>query len=1067
MFKPVDSKVDIPKLEKDQLDFWRSNRIFERTMEERKGGTSYVFYEGPPTANGMPGSHHVLARSFKDMFPRYKTMRGYYCLRKGGWDTHGLPVEIAVQKELGIEDKRGIVDYGIDKFNARCRETVFRNITDWERLTERMAYWVNLDEAYVTFTNDYIESIWWILKEFWKKGLLFRGHKVVPYSPSSGTPLSSHEVSLGYKEVTDPSVYVRFPIKGQTGKYLLAWTTTPWTLPSNVALAVGPDIDYVQVEGPVPGSENGDKETLILAESVMQKALVGAEDYTVVKRMKGADLKGTEYNPLYTFFPVEEQKYAYVVEGDFVSTADGSGIVHMAPAYGEDDMRMGERHSLPVIKAVEEDGRFVSAATPFRGKWFVDANPEIVRDLRDRGLLYRRLDYTHNYPHDWRTGEPLMYFARPTWFIRATEYKKQMVDLNQTVNWVPEHIKDGRFGNWLDDLKDWALGRERFWGTPLPVWIDDQTGEELCIGSVAELEELTGRDLSELDLHRPYVDDITFPNPNGGGTMRRVPEVIDVWFDSGAMPFAQWGYPQANQQMFEQQYPADYICEAVDQTRGWFYSLHAISAMLNESVAYKNCISLGHILDEDGQKMSKSKGNTVDPWSVFNTSGADAFRWYCYTAGPPGEPRRFSERLVTEVITKFYLTLWNTYSFFVTYANIAGWSPTDAQTPPAERDVLDRWLLAYLNELTDGVTQAYEDYDVTNATRPIQTFVDEMSNWYVRLTRDRFWNEDPDAFATLHEALVTVSKLLAPAMPFLSEGLYRNLVTEVDADAPDSVHLAEWPTVDKALINEQLVKDMDVAQKLVNLGRSARESVSIGVRQPLATAQFVAPTRAEGEAVQRLQGIILSELNVKGVETLDDADTFVKYSLNPIPRYLGRKFGPDFPRVQKALREGDPADVRAYAEALLAGKNLVVEIEGDTFEVTPEEVEVIRDVNTGDHYAVAEENGYLAALDTELNDDLVAEGFANEVKRRIQVMRKNAGFEIEDRIEVAYQASDRLSAAIERFRDDIMGEVLAKELHNQSPADGYHVETFEAAEDGETTSIKSETFTLGVLRIAQ
>ncbi|MEM6282734.1 MAG: isoleucine--tRNA ligase, partial [Chloroflexota bacterium] len=959
--------------------------------------------------------------------------------------------------------------YGIDKFNERCRDTVFRNITDWERLTERMAYWVNLDEAYVTFTNDYVESAWWVLKEFWKKGLLFQGHKVVPYSPSSGTPLSSHEVSLGYKEVTDPSVYVRFPVKDQPGTYLLAWTTTPWTLPSNVALAVGPEIDYVKVEGKLPNADEDstDTETLIMAEALMEKVLFGAENYTVVERMKGTDVVGMEYNPLYTFFPIEDKKYAYVVEGDFVSIGDGSGIVHMAPAYGEDDMRMGQKHDLPVIKAVEEDGKFVNEATPFRGKWFVDANKDIVRDLRDRGLLYRRLDYRHNYPHDWRTGKPLMYFARPTWFIRATDYRDKMVELNQTINWTPDHIKDGRFGNWLDDLKDWALGRERFWGTPLPVWIDDTTGEELCVGSVAELSELAGRDLSELDLHRPYVDEITFPNPNGGGTMRRVPEVIDVWFDSGAMPFAQWGYPahEDKHEKFKSQYPADYICEAVDQTRGWFYSLHAISAMLNESVAFKNVISLGHILDENGEKMSKSKGNIVDPWSVFNSAGADAFRWYCYTAGPPGEPRRFSEKLVNEVISKFYLTLWNTYSFFVTYANIADWTPDTDVAPAAEREELDRWVLASLHQLTRDVTDAYENYNVTDATRPVQAFVDELSNWYVRLTRDRFWNEDPAAFATLYEALVTVSKLIAPAMPFLSDALYRNLVKEVTPDAPDSVHLAMWPEFDEALIDETLIRDMDVAQKLVNLGRSARETAGIGVRQPLATAQFVAPTRAEGEAVQRMQAIILSELNVKGVETLDDAEGFVKYSLNPIPKFLGRKFGKDFPRVQKALREGAPEAVRKYADALLAGNNLTVEIGGDAFEVTPEEVEVLRDVDTDDRYALAEEQGYLAALDTSLTPELVAEGFSNEVKRRIQVMRKDAGFEIEDRIEVVYQAGERLTGAIETFREEIMGEVLANDLRSEAPANGFYSEGFEAEAGAEETSIKSETFTLGVKRV--
>ncbi len=1073
MFKPVSSSVDIQKVEKDQLDFWRANKVFERTMTEREGALTYVFYEGPPTANGQPGSHHVLARSFKDMFPRYKTMRGFYSYRKGGWDTHGLPVEIAVQKELGIDDKAGIVEYGIDKFNARCRETVFRNIADWERMTERMAYWVNLDDAYVTFTNDYIESVWWVLKKFWEKGLLFRGLKVVPYSPVSGTPLSSHEVSLGYKTITDPSVFVRFPLRDKPGVYFLAWTTTPWTLPSNVALAVGEDIDYVQVEGPAGDDEDG-TEQLILAESLLEKALKNADDYSVVKRMKGKDLVGQHYDPLYTFFPIEGKDYAYVVAGDFVSTVDGTGIVHIAPAYGVDDMAMGDKYDLPVIKAVEADGKFVSAVTQFRGQDFREANKDIVRDLKARGLLLRRENYEHNYPHDWRTGTPLMYFARETWFIRATEYRQQMVDLNQTIKWVPEHIRDGRFGNWLDDLKDWALGRERFWGTPLNVWVDDETGETLAVGSVKELSDLAGRDLSELDLHRPYVDEITFPNPNGsGGTMRRVPEVIDVWFDSGAMPFAQWGYPANNAERFETQYPADYICEAVDQTRGWFYSLHAISAMLNESVAYKNVICLGHILDGEGQKMSKSKGNIVDPWSVLNTSGADAFRWYLYTSAPPGEPRRFSEDLVKEVISKFWLTLWNTYSFFVTYANLDGWKPTDVQPPVAERGLMDRWLIAELNLLVKDITDAFEDYDATAATRPIQDFVDTLSNWYVRLNRRRYWKSESDtdksaAYATLYEALVTVSKLIAPTMPFLSEALYRNLVTTFDKDAPDSVHLAMWPEVDEALIDEALVSEMRVAEKLVSLGRAARETVGIGIRQPLARAQFVTPTRAEGSAITTFGDIITDELNVKTLETLEGADDLVSYSLNPIPRYLGRKFGADFPRVQTALREGDPADIKRYAQTLLRGEDLSFEIDGETFEVTPEEVEVIQDLAM-EGFALAEDMGYVAALDTDLDDELLAEGLAREVVRRIQDMRKAADFEIQDNIEVVYTASERLAAAIEKHAAYIKEETLATSIATGEAANGFHKEVFEPKPedlDDETKqmSIKVETLTLGVKR---
>ena len=1060
MFKPVDPKVDIQEVEMSQLKFWRENRIFHRTMEEREGSPSYVFYEGPPTANGIPGSHHVLSRAFKDIFPRYKTMRGFYSYRKGGWDTHGLPVEIAIQKELGIEDKREIVEYGIDKFNQKCKESVFRNIKDWERMTERMAYWVDLSDAYVTFTNDYIESIWHILKQFWMKGLLYQGLKVVPYSPKSGTPLSSHEVSLGYKEIKDPSVYVRFAVKGQVATYLLAWTTTPWTLPSNTALAVGRDLDYVKLEGKNKADET---EYLILCESLINHALTKPEDYKVVERYKGADLLDMEYTPLYTFFETDA-KWAYVLEGDFVSTTDGTGIVHIAPAYGVDDMRMGDLYNLPVFKAVEEDGRFVSQATPFVGVWFKDADEEIIRDLRERGLLYRKQAYTHNYPHDWRTGTPLMYFARKTWFIRTTEYKQKLIDLNQTINWEPAHIKDGRFGNWLEDLKDWALGRERFWGTPLPIWLDDQTGEALAIGSVAELSQYTGRDLSELDLHRPYVDEITFPNPNGGGgIMRRVPEVIDVWFDSGAMPLAQWGYPAHNQERFATQYPADYICEAVDQTRGWFYSLHAISVLLNESVAYKNVISLGHILDEENQKMSKSKGNVVDPWVVFDTAGADALRWYCYTSNPPGEPRRFALSLVNEVVTKFYLTLWNTYSFFVTYANIAKWTP--AQQPPlSERDPLDQWVIAELNQLVKDITEAFETYDVPRATRPIQAFVDELSNWYVRLSRRRFWEEDAGAFATLYEALVTVAKLIAPAMPFLSDEMYRNLVKSYDASAADSVHLTMWPSYDEATIQVNVMDQMRTAMRLVSMGRAARENVNIGVRQPLMSAQFVVRGASDRQAVERLGDLIMSELNVKSVSTVGDASAFVTYTLNPLPQKLGRKFGKDFPRVQAMLRDGQPSEGERYAKELLAGRAITIELDGSSYEILPDECEVKQSAAQG--YALVEEAGYVVALDVRMTDDLMAEGLSREVVRRIQSMRKSAGFEIEDRIRIQYLATERLAKAMRQFSEYIQSETLATEMTECEPAEGYYTESFEAvSSDDEAFSIKSESFTLGVIRL--
>ncbi|HEX2906267.1 MAG TPA: isoleucine--tRNA ligase [Phototrophicaceae bacterium] len=1065
MFKAVSAKFDIQKLEKDQLNFWRERRVFQRTMTEHEGAPYYVFYEGPPTANGRPGSHHVLARAFKDMFPRYKVMRGYYCLRSGGWDTHGLPVEIEVEKELGIQNKRQVEEYGIAAFNEKCRSSVLRYLTDWEKLTERIGFWVDLDNAYVTFTNDYIQSVWWILKQLWNKNLLYKGYKVVPYCTRCGTPLSSHEVAQGYEDVQDPSVFVRFPLRDKAGVYFLVWTTTPWTLPGNVALAVGENVDYVEVEG--PASEGEGTERLILAERRMEAALIHPEQYRVVNRFKGKDLLGQHYNPLYTFLPVQ-QDYAYVVAGDFVSTEDGTGIVHIAPAFGADDLAVGEKYGLPVLRTVAPDGHFIDAVTKFRGMWFKEADPDITRDLRERGLMYQAGRYEHSYPFCWRCHTPLMYFARDTWFIRSTAYRDKLVALNQTINWVPDHIKNGRFGNWLEDVKDWALGRERFWGTPLPIWVDDQTGDMLCVGSAEELGQLAGRDLSEMDLHRPYVDEITFPNPKGtGGTMRRVIELIDVWFDSGSMPVAQWGYPRQNREMFEKQFPADYICEAVDQTRGWFYSLHAISTMLFENVSYKNVICLGHILDGEGQKMSKTKGNIVDPWAVLNAHGADAFRWYLYTSGPPGESRRFSVELVGEVVKSFWSTLWNTYSFFVNYANLDQWTPASPQPPVEQRDALDRWVLAELHLLVKTVTDAYENYDVTNATRPIQAFVEELSNWYVRLSRRRFWKSGSDddklgAYATLYECLTTVSRLLAPAMPFLSEALYRSLVSEVDPNVPDSVHLTTWPEYKPELINMQTVEAMRVAQRLVSLGLAARNNVVvdgkktvIGVRQPLASARFVVREAAEAEVVARYADLIKSELNVKQVSVLAGGESVVSYVLNPLPSLLGKKFGKDFPLVQRTLREGPQTEVRQWAQTLLDGKNVTVEVQGQSYEVSPEEVEVKQQAAAG--FAVAQDGGYLAAVDTTLTEDLMMEGLAREVVRRVQTMRKDADFNIADTIHIRYTASERLGRAIGKFADYIRAETLGTSLEVGESNNGFYRQEF---------SFDGETLAVGVKRTA-
>jgi isoleucyl-tRNA synthetase len=1054
MFEPVSSKVDVQALEQAQLDFWREHDVFARTMSERADGPRYVFYEGPPTANGRPGTHHVLARAFKDMFPRYKTMRGHYVLRKGGWDTHGLPVEIEVEKALGLKHKHEIDSYGIAAFNAKCKESAFGYIKDWTRLTERIAFWVDVDHPYITFTNDYIQTVWWILRQYWDQDLLYQGHKVVPYCPRCGTPLSSHEVNQGYQDNTpDPSIFVRFKVRNQADTYFLVWTTTPWTLPGNVALAVGKDVDYVKVQGT---NDVGQTETLILADALREHAMADkVGNYTVVKHLKGRDLAGMQYEPLYAFLPVDRD-YAYVITGDFVSTEEGTGIVHIAPAFGADDMAAGQQYNLPVLQTVAPDGGFIPEVKPWAGVWVKDADPQIIEELVGRGLMFRHGITHHTYPFCWRCDTALLYYARPTWYIRTTARRENLVNLNKTINWVPEHIRDGRFGDWLENNVDWALGRERYWGTPLPVWVCDDCGHQHCIGGVQELSEMTGQDQSTLDLHRPYVDEITWGCQKcGKGTMRRVPELIDVWFDSGAMPFAQWGYPYENAELFKEQYPADFICEAIDQTRGWFYSLHAISTLLMNSVAYKNIICLGHILDKDGVKQSKHKGNVVDPWSVLDKYGADTFRWYMYTASPPGESRRFSVELVGQVYRGFWSTLWNTYSFFVTYANLDNFDPSKVDVPPARRSALDRWILAELHALVRDVTVAYEAYDVTNATRPIEKFVvDLLSNWYVRRSRPRFWKSGNDADKTaaqltLYECLVTVTRLLAPTMPFMAETLYRNLVGSVDMHVADSVHLTEWPTYDQALIDQKLLDEMRLVMRLVSLGHAARNNAQIKVRQPLAEVAFAVPA-GQANVVRAYTPIIADELNVKAISTLDEPGELVSYSLNPLPQVLGQRLKGDFPLVQKLLREGDQHE---RALALLAGENISVSYNSKEAVLTPEEVEVR--INPVSGYAVAQEAQLLAALNITLTDDLAAEGLAREFIRRVQTARREADFNVSDRITTTYAASPKLARAVEQFADLIKAETLTVELKPVDKPTGDRVEEH---------SFDDETLQLGVKR---
>jgi isoleucyl-tRNA synthetase len=1024
MFKSVSPKLDVSSMEENVLKLWKKQDVFKKTIEQRKGKPEYVFYEGPPTANGRPGVHHVLARAFKDMFPRYKIMRGYHVSRRGGWDTHGLPVEIEVEKQLGFNNKQQIEEYGIDKFNALCKKSVFTYIQDWEKLTDRIAFWVDLETAYVTYENEYMESVWWILKNFWDKDLLFKGYKVVPYCPRCGTPLSDHEVALGYEEVSDPSVFVRMPLVDKPDTSLLVWTTTPWTLPGNVAIAAAANVDYVTIER----DNEGTKEKLILAKSLVEK-IFKDEEVKVLDTFKGKKLKGMKYQPLFTFLPPDKPAH-FVALGDFVTTEDGSGLVHIAPAFGQEDMQLAKESELPVLMTVLPDGTFIPEVTPWRGVFVKDADPLIIKDLEARGLLFRTEKYTHTYPFCWRCHTPLLYYARDSWFIRTSAHRDRLVELNNTINWVPEHIKSGRFGNWLENNIDWSLSRERYWGTPLPVWECADCKHRECIGSVAELSEKAGADLSELDLHRPYVDEVHWKCSDCGGRMSRVPDLIDVWFDSGSMPYAQWHYPFENQEKFKEQYPADYICEAVDQTRGWFYSLHAISTLLNDEVSFKNVICLGHIQDAEGRKMSKSLGNIVQPWDVLNAHGADALRWYLYTASPPGQERRFSSDLVGDVIRSFTLTLWNVYSFFVTYANL---DKPQGLTITAATNDLDRWLLSELNVLVRDVTKAYETYDALNATRPIEKFVEQLSTWYVRRSRRRFWKNDSGAdkqaaYSTLYTALTTVAKLLAPSMPFLAEELYQNLVRTVDETAPESVHLAAWPEVMTEFIDESLNRDMNLVMKLVSLGHSARQKANRKVRQPLAAAAFSVGTATERKALMNNVDIVSDELNVKEVRLLDSATEAVSHTIKPFSKQLGQKYGNKFPAIQKAILSMNAEEV---ASTLMSGKALEVIAGGETFQIISEEVEVKAQAKSG--FAVAEDGAYVAALVTELTPELVQEGQAREFVRRVQDLRKAADLDVSDRIEMFIEASAGLRSAIEAHQDYITAETLTSKLSFGTP----------------------------------
>jgi isoleucyl-tRNA synthetase len=1012
MFEPVAARYDGPELEKGVLELWRRENVFGRIMAEGAARPKFVFYEGPPTANGRPGIHHVLARTFKDLYPRYKTMRGFHCPRKAGWDTHGLPVEHEIEKELGIFDKKRIEqEIGIAQFTAQCRASVMRHVAEWEAMTERMGFWVDFNDAYFTLHNDFIESVWHLLKQIWDQGLIYQGYKVVPYDPRIGATLSSHEVAQGYREVEDPSVYVRFKALGEPNTYFLVWTTTPWTLPANLLLAVHPDVEYVW-------AKRG-KETLILAKPLVA-AVFKDETVEIVRTARGSELDGLRYERLFDYLPAAGD-ICRVRPAEFVTTEDGTGIVHIAPAYGEDDLKLGQKHGVPVLHAVGEDGCFLPAVTPVAGQFFKDADPAIMEILRERGLLFRAQKYLHNYPFGWRTGDPLIYYAKNAWYIRTTEFRERMVELNRGINWVPEHIREGRFGNWLENNIDWALSRERFWGTPLPVWTDGD-GNYICIGSVAELEQRAGRKLGDIDLHRPAIDAVTFVHE--GREYRRVAEVIDCWFDSGAMPYAQWHYPFDNAAVFEKSFPADFICEAIDQTRGWFYTLHAIATMISNQAAYKNVICLGLIVDAEGKKMSKSLGNIINPYDVFDAVGADALRWHFTARVAPDVQKRVSVDIIADVASSFINTFWNTYAFFVMYARLDGFD-RKAQVPYRERPEIDRWILSLLEQTVATATAALDDYDALRAGAAIESFVDQLSNWYVRRNRRRFWkavsgSDKQAAYLTLYECLEVVNRLLAPFVPFISETVHQNLVRAIAPEAPVSVHMTQWPEGDASRLDRQLLDETEVVQRVVGLGRAARNSSKLKVRQPLPRLLIRVPGATAEAAVRRHEDQILDELNVKRLELIARDATLVSYRIKPNLPVIGKRYGKLIPKIRQYLAKADGA---AIAAVVARGATQTFAIDEHVLSIEP--ADLLVESAAAEGFACAEDAGYLVGLDTTLDDALRREGLARELVRAVQDARKQAGLEVADRIALFVEGDAAVTAALEEHRDYLMAETLA------------------------------------------
>ena len=1010
LYKKVSPDLNFVEREKQTEKFWNENHIFEKSIELREGSPSYTFYDGPPTANGKPHIGHVLTRVIKDMIPRFQTMKGNMVPRKAGWDTHGLPVELEVEKMLGLDGKEQIEEYGLEPFIDHCKESVWKYKGMWEDFSGTVGFWADMDHPYVTYDNNFIESEWWALKQIWDKGLLYKGYKIVPYCPRCGTPLSSHEVAQGYKDVKERSAVVRFKVKGEDA-YILAWTTTPWTLPSNVALCVNPVETYVKVKK--------DEYTYYMAEALVEKVL--GEDAQILESYTGKDLEYKEYEPLFDFVSPKKKAF-YVTCDSYVTLTDGTGVVHIAPAFGEDDSKVGRAYDLPFVQLVDGKGE-MTAETPWAGTFCKKADMPILQDLEDRGLLFDAPKFEHSYPHCWRCDTPLIYYARESWFIKMTDVKEDLIRNNNTINWIPESIGKGRFGDWLENVQDWGISRNRYWGTPLNVW-ECECGHQHAIGSIEELKSMSDNCPDDIELHRPYIDAVTIKCPHCGKEMHRVPEVIDCWFDSGSMPFAQHHYPFENKDLFEQQFPADFISEAVDQTRGWFYSLLAISTLIFNKAPYKNVIVLGHVQDENGQKMSKSKGNAVDPFEALEQYGADAIRWYFYINSAPWLPNRFHGKAVMEGQRKFMGTLWNTYAFYVLYANIDEFDPSKYSLEYDKLSVMDKWLLSKLNTVVKAVDENLSNYRIPESARALQEFVDDMSNWYVRRSRNRFWQKGMpqdkiNAYMTLYTALVTVCKAAAPMIPFMTEEIYQNLVRSIDSQAPESIHLCDFPAVDESMIDAELEANMEMVLKVVVLGRACRNASNIKNRQPIGKMYV----KADSELSQFYKEIIEDELNVKEVEFKDDVSAFTTYEFKPQLRTVGPKYGKKLNGIRKYLSEIDGNAAKAELDA--NGK-IVFEVDGDTIELLEEDLLIQMIKMEG--YVTEQDKNVTVVLDTNLTAELIEEGFVREIISKIQTMRKEAGFEVTDKIVISAENSVKIAEIIDKNRQMIQNDVLCERI---------------------------------------